>query len=83
MKFILMVLVLLSALLQASDLSYSEEESAFEALFNKKETQLVKDIYVNINLFTALTLVDNRLMQEYFSHKENQEQPILTLSYRF
>ena len=73
---------MLNALVQASDLSYTEADG-LGTLLSKKETQLSKDLYLNVNLFTALSLVDDRFVEEYSVHEENTQQPMLTLSYRF
>ena len=81
-KNILMILLMLGSLAQASSLSYTEKDT-LAALLSKKETQLSKDMYLNVNLFTALSLVDDRFVEEYSFHEENTQQPMLTLSYRF
>ncbi len=82
MKSILMILLMLSPLLQAGNLSYTEKD-ALGTLLSKQEAQLAKNIYLNINLFTALSLVDDRFVEEYSVHAENSKQTMLTLSYRF
>jgi hypothetical protein len=81
-KNILLILFMLVSLAQASNLSYTEKDK-LEALLSKKEAQLTKDVYLNVNLFTALSLVDDRFVEEYSVHEENTQQPMLTLSYRF
>ncbi len=81
-KHILITLLMLSSLLQASNLSYTEKDT-LGSLLSKKEAQLTKDLYLNVNLFTALSLVDDRFVEEYSFHEENTQQPMLTLSYRF
>ena len=81
-KHLLIILFLLNSLVQASSLSYSEKDT-LAVLLSKKETQLSKDMYLNVNLFTALSLVDDRFVEEYSMHEENTQQPMLTLSYRF
>lgn len=81
-KHLLIILFMLNSLAQAGSLSYTEKDT-LTTLLSKKETQLSKDMYLNLNLFTALSLVDDRFVEEYSIHKENTQQPMLTLSYRF
>lgn len=81
-KYLLIILFMLNGLVQASSLSYTEKDT-LSALLSKKEAQLSKDMYLNVNLFTALSLVDDRFVEEYSVHEENTQQPMLTLSYRF
>ena len=75
-------LFIVGSLLQASDLSYKSKDS-LGAILSKKATQLSNDLYLNINFFTALALVDNRFEKEYSFHEATSQQPMLTLSYRF
>lgn len=77
-----MILLMLGSLAQASSLSYTEKDT-LTALLSKKETRLSKDVFLNFNLFTALSLVDDRFVEEYSVHEDNTQQPMLTLSYRF
>ena len=66
----------------AADLSYSKKDS-FSSFFKKSEARLSDDLYLNINLVSALTLVDDRFEKENRLHESRIEQPLLTLSYKF
>ncbi len=81
-KQIVSILLMFNIVAHANNLSYTEKD-ALGTLLSKKEAQLTKDLYLNVNLFTALSLVDERFVEEYSIHEENRQQAMLTLSYKF
>ncbi len=81
-RYILIGVFIFNSLLQANDLSYKSKGS-LDTILSKKVTKLNSDLYLNINFLTALPLVDERFEKEYSFHENINEQPMLTLSYRF
>jgi len=79
---ILLALSFVTQALEANNLSYKSENSLGSVL-SKKDAQLSDDLYLNINFFTALSLVDDRFKKDYSFHEKSADQPMLTLSYRF
>ncbi len=82
MNQILLILLMLNTLVQAENLSYTEKDT-LDTLLSKKEMQIAEELYLDVNLFTALSLVDDRFVEEYSFHEKKTPQPMLTLSYRF
>ena len=79
LKYILTVLTLSSLLFASEDFSLSDQESSSLT----KAIEVSENLYLNVNLFTALAMVDDSLLKEEPLQKTNPDQSLLTFSYQF
>lgn len=54
-----------------------------DLLVSKDGMQISEGTYLSINYFKALSLMDTSFMKENPLHKQTNEKPLLTLSFKF
>lgn len=83
-KMILALLLLNTIALASNETSLSyKKESPLSKFLSTKDTQLAENIYMNINLFTALALIDKGFGEEQSLQGSKPEQTLVTFSFKF
>jgi len=85
-KIIPISLVLSTSLFCSSDINIHNEKSSLSKLLSQKETKLDNNLYMKVDLSSALAIVDERFLIDNYVNAPKRISPekcCLTLSYKF
>ena len=85
LRKIFILLLLINSVVFASDnltATYTKEKTFDPVLFADK-IEVAENFYLDINLFTAISMVDDTLIKEQALEKNSPEETLFTFSYKF